>query len=72
MASGMLLEQRPHVADVRDGNADLADLAAGQHMVGIIAGLGRQVEGHRKAGLALGQIGAVTACSRSAAVEWPA
>jgi hypothetical protein len=39
------IEQRPHVAEMRDGHADLADLAAGQLVVAVVAGLGRQVEG---------------------------
>ncbi len=53
------LHQRPHVAEVGDRDADLADLAAGELVVGVIAGLGRQVEGHRQAGLALLQVAAV-------------
>jgi hypothetical protein len=47
------VEQRAHVAQVRHRHADLADLAAGQLVVGVVAGLRRQVEGHRQAGLAL-------------------
>jgi hypothetical protein len=38
------VEQRPHVAEVADRHADLADLAAGQLVVGVVAGLRRQVE----------------------------
>ena len=53
------VEQRPHVAEVADRHADLADLAAGQLVVGVVAGLGRQVEGDRQAGLALGQVAPV-------------
>ena len=53
------LEERPHLAEVRDRHADLADLAAGQRVVGVVAGLGRQVERDRQAGLALGQVAAV-------------
>ena len=52
-------EQRPHVADVRDRHADLADLALGQLVVAVVARLGRQVEGDRKAGLALRQVLAI-------------
>ena len=48
-----------HVAEVGDRDADLADLAAGELVVGVVAGLGGQVEGHRQAGLALGQVAAV-------------
>ena len=53
------VEQRVHVALVGDRDADLADLAAGEHVVGVVAGLGRQVEGDREAGLALGEVAAV-------------
>ena len=41
---------------MRDRHADLADLALGQRMVAVVAGLGRQIEGDRKAGLPLAQI----------------
>ena len=53
------VEQLVHVALVGDRDADLADLAAGEDVVGVIAGLGRQVEGDREAGLALGQVAPV-------------
>ena len=53
------VEERPHVADVADRDADLADLAAGQRVVAVVAGLGRQVEGDREAGLAAGEVRAV-------------
>ena len=53
------LEQRAHVAEMGDRHADLADLAAREHVVGVVAGLGRQIEGDRKAGLALGEVLAV-------------
>ncbi len=56
---GNALEQRAHVAQMRDRHADLADLALGERMIGVVAGLGRQIEGDRKAGLALRQIGAI-------------
>ena len=49
-------KERPHVADVRDRHADLADLTAGQHMVGVITGLRWKVERDREAGLPLGQV----------------
>ena len=52
-------EQRAHVAEMRDRHADLADLAARQLMVGVVAGLGRQIEGDGQAGLALGEVLAV-------------
>ena len=50
------VEQRVHVAVVGDRHADLADLAAGELVVGVVAGLRRQVEGDRQAGLALGEV----------------
>ena len=53
------VEQLAHVAEVDDRHADLADLALGQHVVGVVAGLGGQVEGDREAGLAPGQVGPV-------------
>jgi hypothetical protein len=36
-----------------DRHADLADLALGLRMIAVVAGLGRQIEGDRKAGLSL-------------------
>ena len=42
-----------------NGNADLADLAAGDWIIGVVAGLRWQVEGDRKAGLALLKVRAV-------------
>ena len=53
------VEQRAHVAQVADGHAHLAHLAAGQLVVGVVAGLRRQVEGDGEAGLALGEVPAV-------------
>lgn len=52
-------KQHPHVAQMGHGHTDLADLAPAQFMVAVIAGLGRQIEGHRQAGLTLGQIGPI-------------
>ena len=37
-------EQRQHVVDVRDRHADLPDFAARERVVGVVAGLGRQIE----------------------------
>jgi hypothetical protein len=54
---GDVLEELRHVADVGDGNADLADLAARHDVVGIVAGLRGQIEGDGEAGLALRQVG---------------
>ncbi len=53
------VEQRGHVAPVRDRDADLAHLTASQFVVGVIAGLGRQVERDRQAGLALLEVAPV-------------
>ncbi len=53
------VEQLVHVAAVGDRDADLADLAAGEDVVRVIAGLGGQVEGDGEAGLALGQVAPV-------------
>ena len=50
------IEQPPHLAQVRDRHPDLADLAASQRRVRVVAGLGRKVEGDRQSGLALGEI----------------
>ena len=50
------VEQRAHLAEVRDRHADLADLAARERCVGVVAGLGREVEGHRQPGLTLRQV----------------
>ncbi len=52
-------EQRAHVAQMRDRHADLADLAARQLVVGVVAGLRRQIEGDGEAGLALGKVLAI-------------
>ena len=53
---GNAVEQRPHIAEMADRHADLADLAARQLVVAVIAGLGRKIEGDREAGLAFFQI----------------
>ena len=53
------VEQRVHVALVGDRDADLAHLAARQLVVGVVARLGGEVERHRQAGLALGEVLAV-------------
>ena len=54
-----IAEQGLHVAEMGHRHADLADLAARQRIVGVVAGLGRQVEGDRESGLPLGQVGPV-------------
>ena len=48
-----LVEQRCHILQRGDRNAHLAHLAHRDRVIGVIADLGGQVEGHRKAGLAL-------------------
>ena len=53
------VEQRAHVAEMVDRHADLADLAARQHVIGVVAGLRRQIEGDREPGLPLGQVLAI-------------
>ena len=47
------VEQHPHVLDRVDRHADLADLAVGDRGVGVVAHLGRQVEGHGQPGRAV-------------------
>ncbi len=44
---------------MRDRHTHLADLAAGELVIGVITGLGRQVERDRQARLPLGQVPAV-------------
>ncbi len=56
LGQGDALEQAPHIAEMGDRHADLAYLAAGEDVVGIVARLGRKVEGDRKPGLTLGQV----------------
>ena len=53
------VEERVHIALVDDRDADLADLAAGEDVVGVISGLGREVERDREAGLPLFEVAAV-------------
>ena len=67
-----VVEEPAHLAEVRDRHADLADLAARQRVVGVVAGLGRQVEGDREAGLPLGQVRPVERVGRPAAELCPA
>jgi hypothetical protein len=52
-------EECRHVAQMPDGDADLADLAHGERMIGIVARLRRQIEGDREPGLPLGEVPAV-------------
>ncbi len=64
LLQGDVLEQPAHVAEVRDGHADPADLAAGEDVVGVVTGLRRQVEGDRQARLALGEVAPVELVGR--------
>jgi hypothetical protein len=59
LLEGDALEQGRHVGERGDRHADLADLARGQRVVAVVAGLGRQVEGDREAGLPAREVGAV-------------
>ena len=43
-SSGMPSKQRRHVFDRVDGDADAADFAGGQWMIGVVAHLGGQIE----------------------------
>ncbi len=52
-------KQCAHVAEMADRHADLADLAVREHVVAVVAGLGRQIEGDREAGLPLRQVLAI-------------
>ena len=70
LAERDLVEERVHVALVGDRDADLADLAAREHGVGVVAGLGGKVEGDREAGLALREVLAVELV-RAAGVRVP-
>ena len=53
------VEELVHVALVGDRDADLAHLAPGKDVIGVVAGLGRQVEGDREARLALFEVAPV-------------
>ncbi len=59
-----VLEQPSHVAEVSDGDPDPSDLAAGEDVVGVVAGLRREVERDREAGLALGEVASVELVGR--------
>src|SRR3546814_1837721 len=52
-------EELLHVAEVADRHADLADLALGERVVAVVAGLRRQVEGDGEPGLPARQVLAV-------------
>jgi hypothetical protein len=64
LLQGDVLEQPAHVTEVRDRDADPADLAAGEDVVGVVAGLRRQVERHRQTRLPLGEVAPVQLVGR--------
>jgi len=66
------VEQRAQVAEVRDGDADLADLTPGELGVGVVPGLRGQVEGDGQPGLALAEVAIGTSAFDSCADECPA
>ena len=53
------VEQRPHVVDGIDRHAGHADIAGDARMVGIVAAVGRQIEGDRQALLPAGEVAPV-------------
>src|SRR4029078_565706 len=55
----VLSKQRAHVAEMRHRHAALADLAFGERVIAVVTGLGREIEGDGKAGLAFAEIVAV-------------
>ena len=61
LLQGDLLEEDLHIGQGGDGDAHLAYLALSDGIIGVVANLGRQVEGHGEAGLALLQEVAVAA-----------
>lgn len=64
LLQGYVLEQPTHVAQMGDRDPDPAHLAAGEDVVGVVSGLGRQVEGDRQTRLALGEVAAVQLVGR--------
>ena len=66
------VEQRRHVLDRVDRDADAADLAGGQRMVGVVAHLRRQIEGDAQAADALRRAGSGSARSIRRRVPKPA
>ncbi len=59
LADGDPVEERAHGPEVGHRHPDLADLADGAGVVGVVPGLGRQVESDRQPGLAPRQVLAV-------------
>jgi hypothetical protein len=56
LVQGQTFEQRAHVAEMRDRDADLADLTQRERMIGVVARLCGQIERDREARLALGEV----------------
>ena len=57
-------EQGFHIADMTNRDADFSNLPARQGVIAVVAGLRRQVEGNRQAGLAFTQIEPVECITR--------
>ena len=53
---GDLVEERGHVVDMTNRHTHLAHLSPGQGMIRVVPGLGGEVEGHGKTGLAAGEV----------------
>src|SRR3990170_8603852 len=70
LLDGDAVHDRAHVAERADGNSDSSDLAARHRMIGVVAGLRRQVERDGQAGLTLREI-ALEALVRHARVAVP-
>ena len=51
-----VLEERAHLPEVRHRNPDLANLAVCEHVIGVVPGLGREIERDRKTRLAFRQV----------------
>ena len=51
-----ILKQAPHIAQVANRHANLANLAVRQNVIAVIAGLGGQIKSHAQPGLAFCQI----------------
>ena len=66
------VEELRHVLERVDGDADAADLAGGERVIGVVADLRRQIEGHAQAGDALARAGSGSGGSTPAAVPKPA
>jgi hypothetical protein len=54
-----VVEQRAHVAQMRDRHTDLADFAFGERMVAVVSGLGGQIERDGETGLTFCEVLAI-------------